>query len=170
MAASAPDRLRAVLAPVLAAAGLDLDDVRLRRAGRHTTVVVVIDRDGPVTLDDVAAVSGPVSLALDESRVMGEASYTLEVTSPGAERPLTSPAHWRRSVGRLIKIVGADGTEVAGRLSEVGDDEVRLRITGEKGRISTATVRLDAVRRANVHVELNPRGAGAAAGPGPEGE
>ncbi|MGI5215503.1 ribosome maturation factor RimP [Plantactinospora sp. CA-290183] len=104
-------RLRAVIEPVVTAAGYDLEDLSVSRAGRRHVVRVIVDRDGGVSLDAVADVSRAVSGALDEAEaaagdlVAGE--YQLEVSSPGVDRPLTLPRHWRRNVGRLVKVTAS---------------------------------------------------------------
>ena len=61
-----------------------------------------MDADGGVSLDDIEQVSRELSAVLDQAAAMGEAPYTLEVSSPGVDRPLTEPRHWRRAVGRLV--------------------------------------------------------------------
>ena len=71
-------------------------------AGRRSVVRVVVDRDGGVDLDAVAEVSRAVSEALDGADDLGSSPYVLEVTSPGVDRPLTAPRHWRRNAGRLV--------------------------------------------------------------------
>jgi len=117
------DRLRDLLAPVVSAAGFDLEDVTVTTAGRRNVVRVVVDRDGGLDLDAVAEVSRVVSAALDESDATGETPYTLEVTSPGVDRPLTQPRHWRRATCRLVQA----GT-VTGRVLDAGDDRVTLDV------------------------------------------
>ena len=89
--------------------GLDLEAVELTPAGRRRVLRVAVDKDGGVTLDDVAEATKEVSRLLDASDVMGEQPYTLEVTSPGIDRPLTLPRHWRRNAGRLVKVTTHDG-------------------------------------------------------------
>src|SRR3954465_3991900 len=104
MAAVSRQRVRDVLEPVVAGAGYDLEDVHVTAAGRRSVVRVVVDRDGGLDLDAVAEVSRVVSGVLDETDGTGEAPYTLEVTSPGVDRPLTEPRHWRRAAGRLVRV------------------------------------------------------------------
>jgi ribosome maturation factor RimP len=101
-------RLERLLEPVVRAAGLDLESVKVGRAGRRRLLRVVVDGDGGVSLDSIALVSREVSVRLDDTRAMGEAPYTLEVSSPGVDRPLTQPRHWRRAVGRLVRVPLAD--------------------------------------------------------------
>jgi ribosome maturation factor RimP len=119
------DRVRTALAPVVAAAGFDLEDVVVTTAGRRSVIRVVVDRDGGLDMDAVAAVSRVVSEALDSSDVTGDAAYTLEVTSPGVDRPLSEPRHWRRAVGRLV----ATGP-VRGRVVSADDDAVTFEVDG----------------------------------------
>lgn len=124
-------RLLQLLGPVVEGAGLDLEDVTVTAAGRRSIVRVVVDQDGGVPLDDVADVSRVVSDALDELDAaepgMLGASYVLEVSSPGVDRPLTAPRHWRRNVGRLVRAVGRSdgkgGPDVTGRVVRAADDE-----------------------------------------------
>lgn len=148
------EQVRGVLTPGVAAAGVDLEEVEVVRAGRRRLVRVSIDKDGGVTMDDVAAVTRTVSAALDASDVMGEQSYTLEVGSPGVSRPLTEVRHWRRNVGRLVRIVPADGTEpTTARIVAVSDTdpaEVTLSLDGREWRITQKDV-----ERAVIQVELN---------------
>ncbi len=101
-------RIAELVDPIVSARGADVEFVDLRRAGKRTVVVVAVDTDGGVSLDDIADFSRDISEALDASDVMGEAPYTLEVTSPGVHRPLTLPRHWRRNRGRLVKITTSD--------------------------------------------------------------
>src|SRR3954452_15998727 len=100
------DRLAGVLGEPLAATGLDVEAIDLTPAGKRRLLRVAVDKDGGVTLDDIAEATKEVSRVLDGpagSDVMGEQPYTLEVTSPGTDRPLTHPRHWRRNQGRLVK-------------------------------------------------------------------
>jgi ribosome maturation factor RimP len=125
-------RLTALLDPIVVAAGYDLEELLVTPAGRRSVVRVVVDRDDGVTLDDIAEVSRAVSEALDqEDDGMGRTPYVLEVTSPGVDRPLSDPRHWRRNVGRLVTVsVGPAGSadEVTGRITAVDDDGVSLAV------------------------------------------
>ena len=103
-------RLTALLEPVLHALDMDLESVRVGTAGRRRVLRIIVDADGGVDLDDIAEVSREVSAKLDATNAMGDAPYTLEVSSPGVDRPLTEPRHWRRAIGRLV-IVAVAGDE-----------------------------------------------------------
>lgn len=149
MSAARPDRVRAVVAPVVAAHGLDLEDLTLTPVGRRRLLRVIVDRDGGLSLDDVAEASQALSSALDDSGVMGGQAYVLEVTSPGVDRPLTEPRHWRRAAGRLVEVRLVDGGSLLGRVGEATDNTVRLDIDG-----TLRELRYDQVRSAQVQVEF----------------
>ncbi len=89
--------------PVVGAAGYDLEDLTVSRAGRRHVVRVLVDGDGGLDLDAVADVSRAVSARSTPPRRRGgeivAGEYQLEVSSPGVDRPLTLPRHWRRNVG-----------------------------------------------------------------------
>jgi ribosome maturation factor RimP len=125
-------RLTGWIEPVVGAAGYELEDLVVTPAGRRSIVRVVVDRDAGVTLDDIAEVSRAVSAVLDDNDGdLGRVPYVLEVTSPGVDRPLTEPRHWRRNTGRLVTVAvdAGDGTEqVTGRVTAVDDDGVTLAV------------------------------------------
>jgi ribosome maturation factor RimP len=135
-------------------AGLELEDVELRSVGRRLVLRVLVESDHGVTLDEVAVASHAVADALDTSDVLGDEPYTLEVSSPGVDRPLTLPRHWQRNVGRLVAVTLTDGRETTGRLLSVTDGSAELEVN-LKGRISRTTVALSDVRRAVVQVEFS---------------
>ena len=122
-------RLRAVIEPVIEQAGYDLEEVNVSRAGRRHVVRVLVDTDGGINLDGVAVVSREISAALDGAEARGgevlAGEYQLEVGSPGVDRPLTLPRHWRRNRGRLVAVNG-----LTGRVVEVDDAGVVLDVDG----------------------------------------
>lgn len=124
-AAATRDVLLRLLEPVVADAGLDLEDVTVTPAGKRRLVRVVVDRDGGVSLDDVAAVSTAVSQVLDDNETadaaLGRLPYVLEVSSPGIDRPLTQPRHWRRALGRLVQVTSGTGAVLTGRVLAVAE-------------------------------------------------
>ncbi|RKN06706.1 ribosome maturation factor RimP [Streptomyces radicis] len=155
------DRLRELLEPLAAKRGMNLEDVKITPAGRRRVLQIVVDTDEGVGLDACAELSRAASEALDEGDLMGGAPYVLEVTSPGAERPLTEPRHYLRSVGRLVRLRLTGGGELAARLVAVDDTGLDLEIPGEKGRKGTARrVDLADVASARVEVEFSRRPAG----------
>jgi len=123
------DRLAAVIGPAVEAAGYDLEGVTVSQAGRRSLVRVVVDADGGVTLDGVADVSRAVSTVLDDNDgLTGRSPYVLEITSPGVDRPLTEPRHWRRAAGRLVSVPVAEQGTVTGRVLRAGDAGVVLEV------------------------------------------
>ncbi len=127
-------RLAGLIEPVIAAAGMDLESVRTTVAGRRRLLRVVVDSDHGVSLDDAADVSREVSAVLDATNVLGDVPYTLEVSSPGVDRPLTQPRHWRRARGRLVKVKAAGEGAVEGRVLAADDDGVTLDVSGSERR------------------------------------
>src|SRR6201999_2994208 len=95
------DQVAAVATPVVHALGMDLEAVKVTSAGRRRLLRIVVDSDRGVSLDDAALASREISAKLGASDVMGDMPYTLEVSSPGVDRPLTQPRHWQRALGRL---------------------------------------------------------------------
>lgn len=128
-------RILAVLEPVLAESGYDLEDLKVSQAGRRTLVRVLVDRDAGVDLDAIAAVSRALSKALDRSEAdegpFATNAYTLEVSSPGVDRPLTLPRHWRRNAGRLVS-VRLSGETVTARIVAADDAGVELELSGRR--------------------------------------
>jgi ribosome maturation factor RimP len=157
-----------VLSPVVSAAGLDLESVRVSTAGRRRLLRIVVDSDGGPSLDDIALLSRSLSAELDSSGVMGEDAYTLEVSSPGVDRPLTEPRHWRRARGRLVRVpvtAGRLGT-VTGRVLDAGADGVTLDVDGKPHDFGYREL-----GAGQVQVEFGgAAGPGAPAGPVGEGE
>lgn len=97
-------RIAGLVEPVLRAMDVDLEAITIRPVGRRRVLRIVVDADGGVSLDAIAEVSREVSARLDAKNAMGDAPYTLEVSSPGVDRPLTEPRHWQRAIGRLVVV------------------------------------------------------------------
>jgi ribosome maturation factor RimP len=146
--------IEAVVSPVLEGFGLELDALEVVPAGKRRVVRIVVDGDGPKgrgpLLDDIASASRAVSDALDGSPVMGQAPYTLEVSSRGVGRPLTEARHWRRNTTRLVRVDLVDGSQLTGRIAEAGADTVELDVEGTPREVPYAEV-----TKALVQVELN---------------
>ena len=134
------DRLAGLLAAPVEALGLDLEAIDLSRAGKRSVLRVAVDKDGGVDMDDIAAATAEVSRVLDDSDVMGNRSYTLEVSSPGVDRPLTLPRHWRRNADRLVAVSLADGEEVTGRIVETDETGAGIDSGGTVRRVDFADV------------------------------
>jgi ribosome maturation factor RimP len=159
------ERLLGALAPVVSDAGLVLEDVAVQSVGRRRLVRVVVDLPetevGSVDLDRVAEVSRAVGAHLDETDAVGPGAYSLEVTTPGVDRPLTERRHWLRARTRLVAAERAGAGPVTGRLVDVTDDGPVLEVDGEP-----VPLPWDTVTRGLVQVEFTkakasrtPRGA-----------
>jgi ribosome maturation factor RimP len=120
----------AALEPTARAAGFDLEGVEIVPAGSRRVVRVVVDRDGGLDLDAVAVASRDFAVALDAAPALGESPYVLEVTSPGVDRPLTEPRHWRRATGRLVEASMREGGTVRGRVIAADDATVSFDVDG----------------------------------------
>ena len=150
------DRIEAELVDPLQAMDLDVEAVEVTPAGKRRVLRVAVDKDGGVTLDDVADATREVERVLDESDVMGEMPYTLEVTSPGVDRPLTVQRHWRRAHLRLVTVRPQVGSALgdavfAGRVGTAGEESVTLLVDGR-----LREVRYADVAHAAVEVEFAP--------------
>jgi len=154
-----PDALHELLEPVVTAAGADLESVRIARAGSRRVLRVVVDAEDGVDMDAIARVSRAVAAEVDGRDAMGPGGYTLEVSSPGVDRPLTEERHWRRARGRLVRVNVKDfgprtadapapsangegstveGRTVEGRVVAATPAAVTLDIDGTKHEISYA--------------------------------
>jgi ribosome maturation factor RimP len=146
--------LRALLEPVLADRGLELDDLVVVGAGSRSVLRISVDGDGPKgrgpLLDEVADATRAVSDALDESELTGNQAYVLEVSSRGVGAPLVRPAHWRRNTSRLVLVTLDDGSRLTGRITSATEADVTLTVDGAE-----VVVPFSDVKRAAVQVELN---------------
>ena len=154
--APVPEALEQALQTRTSELGLDLEAVELTPAGKRRVLRVAVDQDGGVTLDDIADATRSISTMLDESALMGEQPYTLEVTSRGTDRPLTLPRHWRRNTTRLVQATLEDGEQVDGRIVDADDE------SNGGARVKTSAgvreLAYDSVKKARVVVELNRTG------------
>ena len=131
-------KLAGLIEPVVVAAGMDLESVRMTTAGKRRKLSIIVDSDHGVSLDETADVSRDISAVLDASNALGESPYTLEVSSPGVDRPLTEPRHWRRARGRLVRVKVAGEGSMEGRVLAADADGVTLGLTGSERRFPYA--------------------------------
>ncbi|NNG18733.1 ribosome maturation factor RimP [Naumannella sp. ID2617S] len=154
-------QLVALLTPILAQHGLELDALDSVPAGKRRLLRVTVDGDGPAgrgpTLDDISEATRDISAALDESDAVGPSAYTLEVSSRGVGRPLTEPRHWRRNTGRLVRITPHEGEPVTGRITSSDDDGVTLTVVTDPKKQTTEdqTWAYADLAKALIQVELN---------------
>jgi ribosome maturation factor RimP len=144
-------RLAEALEPLLADREVDLEDVVVSRAGKRTLVRIVVDKDGGIDLDGIASLNEAIGDAIEESSLLGDGSYLLEITSPGVDRPLTLPRHWKRNAGRLVKVTTADDT-TTGRILDADDEAVVIAVGDGTSRLT-----YDQVVRAVVQIEFNKK-------------
>ena len=148
------DQISEHITPALHKAGYFLEDVNLVSPGQHRIVTVIVDGESALNLDQVTVASKLVSELLDEATFMGETPFTLEVTSPGIDRPLTLPRHFAKNVDRLLKVTKTDGVVVTGRILANTDSDVTLSVT-EKKDVKEVVISLGDIKRAQVEIEFN---------------
>ncbi|OZC70514.1 ribosome maturation factor RimP [Rhodococcus sp. 06-462-5] len=147
------ERVVELLADLVRERGYDLEDVNVVAAGKHSAVRIMVDREEGIDLDALPELSREISDVFDAVTDFGEAPYTLEVTTPGIDRPLTEARHWRRARGRKVRVELADG-KFDGRVGALDGDSVTVVIK-EKGVLSTRSVALADVVKAVVQVEFS---------------
>lgn len=147
------ERVVELLSGLVDRQGYDLEDVTVTQAGKHSVVRVMVDGDAGLELDAVAELSRVISDVFDAASEFGEAPYTLEVTSPGVDRPLTEPRHWRRARGRKVSVEFAD-EQLTGRVGALGDGVVALVLPGKGGPVVREIALADVVK-AVVQVEFS---------------
>lgn len=138
-----------IVTPIAAALNLDVEDIEIRKTGNRQLVRIILDKDGGIAMDEVATATRAISDELDEVTELA-APFTLEVTSPGVDRPLTLPRHWRRNIGRLVRIELANSAPVEGRIIAATDAGVTLQIKQAQREFA-----LTQISRAIVQVEFN---------------
>ena len=148
------DQISELVTPAVSDQGFYLEDVHVATPGSHRIVTCIVDGDASLNLDQVTTVSRVISELLDEAAFMGETPFTLEVTSPGVDRPLTQPRHFAKNIDRLLKIIKLDGSEVTGRILSNTDQDVTLTVEVKKETIEQ-TVSLSDIKRAVVEIEFN---------------
>lgn len=148
------DQIAELITPALKEAGYYLEDINVVSPGNHRIVTVIVDGDAALNLDQVTVASKLVSELVDEAPFMGETPFTLEVTSPGIDRPLTLPRHFAKNVTRLLKVTQNDGVVVTGRITANTELDVTLSVV-EKKETKEVTILLADIKRAVVEIEFN---------------
>ena len=151
-------RVEALALPIVSSLGMELVELEFRREGRSMMLRLYLDKPGGITLDDCAAVSRELSETLDVEDVVSE-RYTLEVSSPGLNRPLRKPADFARYAGRLVKVrtaelwadeAGNRRKTFLGELQGLEEGCVRLRL--KEGQL--AVIPLEKIAKANLEFEF----------------
>ena len=139
--------ISAAITPALEALGFYLEDVTITSAGRRSMLTVIVDGDTHLSLDQVTSATKAIGEIVESIQSLGETPFTLEVTSPGLDRPLTKVRHWQKNINRLVKVVLQDGSEVKGRINEVNESS---SVVGE------IEVNYSDIKRATLEVEFKP--------------
>ena len=139
--------ISAAITPALEALGFYLEDVTIISAGRRSMLTIIVDGDTHLSLDQVTSATKAIGEIVESIQSLGETPFTLEVTSPGLDRPLTKVRHWQKNINRLVKVVLQDGSEVKGRINEVNEAN---SVVGE------IKVNYSDIKRATLEVEFKP--------------
>jgi ribosome maturation factor RimP len=123
--------ISAAIRPIIEASGNYLEELTITSAGKVKILTVIVDSDSHLNLDQITAATKEISEVIETLEELGDSAFTLEVTSPGIDRPLTKPRHWRKNFDRLVKITMTSGQDIQGRIGEatettvlVGDQKV----------------------------------------------
>ena len=143
------EEISAAITPALSDLGFYLEDITITSAGRRSMITVIVDGDTHLSLDQVTVATKAISEIVENIQSLGQAPFTLEVTSPGLDRPLTKPRHWRKNIDRLVKIVLLDGKEIKGRIKAASEDSA----TVDQSEITFADI-----KRASLEVEFKQVG------------
>ena len=131
--------------PALSALGFYLEDVTITSAGRRSMLTIIVDGDTHLSLDQVTSATKAIGEIVEGLQSLGDTPFTLEVTSPGLDRPLTKPRHWRKNIDRLVKIVLLDGSVVNGRIKSATETDVQ---------VDDVSIEFSAIKRATLEVEF----------------
>ena len=143
------EEISAAITPALSDLGFYLEDITITSAGRRSMLTVIVDGDTHLSLDQVTVATKAISEIVENIQSLGQAPFTLEVTSPGLDRPLTKPRHWRKNIDRLVKIVLFDGKEIKGRVK----DATEISVT-----VDEQVVKFSDIKRATLEIEFKQVG------------
>jgi len=143
------EQVLAVITPAIESLGFYIEDITITSAGKRSMLTVIVDGDTHLSLDQVTVATKAISEIVESIQSLGETPFTLEVTSPGLDRPLTKPRHWRKNIDRLVKVVLLDGKEVKGRIKAASE----VSATVDESEINFADI-----KRASLEVEFKQVG------------
>jgi ribosome maturation factor RimP len=141
--------ISAAVTPALSALGFYLEDVTITSAGRRSMLTIIVDGDTHLSLDQVTSATKAISEIVESLQSLGDTPFTLEVTSPGLDRPLTKPRHWRKNIDRLVKVVLLDGKEIKGRIKATSQDGAT---------VDQSEINFTEIKRASLEVEFKQVG------------
>ena len=139
------EEISAAIRPIIEATGNYLEELTITTAGKVKILTVIVDSDAHLNLDQVTAVTKEISQVIEELPALGETAFTLEVTSPGLDRPLTKPRHWRKNLDRLVKITMTSGQVIEGRIGAASETSVL---------VDENTVSYEDIKRAVLEIEF----------------
>lgn len=139
--------ISAAITPALEALGFYLEDVTITSAGRRSMLTVIVDGDTHLSLDQVTSATKAIGEIVESVQSLGETPFTLEVTSPGLDRPLTKVRHWQKNINRLVKVVLLDGSEIKGRIKDVNEVSAT---------VDEKNINYSDIKRATLEVEFKP--------------
>jgi ribosome maturation factor RimP len=139
--------ISAAITPALEALGFYLEDVTIISAGRRSMLTVIVDGDTHLSLDQVTSATKAIGEIVESIQSLGETPFTLEVTSPGLDRPLTKVRHWQKNINRLVKVVLLDGSEIKGRIKDVNEVSAT---------VDEKNINYSDIKRATLEVEFKP--------------
>ena len=139
------EQVLAVITPAIESLGFYIEDITITSAGKRSMLTVIVDGDTHLSLDQVTVATKAISEIVENLPTLGNNPFTLEVTSPGLDRPLTKPRHWRKNQDRLIKIVLNDGKEITGRIKDSTEADVT---------VDEQNVKFADIKRATLEIEF----------------
>jgi ribosome maturation factor RimP len=139
--------ISAAITPALEALGFHLEDVTIISAGRRSMLTVIVDGDTHLSLDQVTSATKAIGEIVESVQSLGETPFTLEVTSPGLDRPLTKVRHWQKNINRLVKVVLLDGSEIKGRIIDVNEVSAT---------VDEKNINYSDIKRATLEIEFKP--------------
>ena len=142
---SAQADIASVITPIIESNGKYLEEVKVANLGKKKLITVIVDSDSHLNLDQVTEVTRLISEAIENIPSLGSAPFTLEVTSPGIDRPLTLNRHWKKNIGKLVNVVLQDGNSIESRILSVTSDSIILE-SGE--------IKLSDIKKANLVIEF----------------
>jgi len=137
--------ISAAIRPIIEASGNYLEELTITSAGKVKILTVIVDSDSHLNLDQITAVTKEISEVIETLEELGDSAFTLEVTSPGIDRPLTKPRHWRKNFDRLVKITMTSGQDIQGRIGNATETTVS---------VGDQTVSFEDIKRAVLEIEF----------------
>ena len=139
------EEISAVITPAIEALGFYLEDLTITSAGRRSMLTVIVDSDTHLSLDQVTAATKAITEIVEGIQSLGQTPFTLEVTSPGIDRPLSKPRHWHKNIDRLVKVVLLDGNVITGRIKSSNQ---------EGAEVDDKSIVFSRIKRATLEVEF----------------